>query len=180
MEREILIGVGSNMGCAEAEMPLALCQKALALLSHRGIRVTARAPWYLTAPVPASAQAWYCNSVWRAQCQLPLEQVMKDLLDIEASFGRQRTIPNDARELDLDMLASGSLVLDGGPENLLIIPHPRLHRREFVLRPMVDIAPNWRHPHFAKTAKQMLVDLLALRDRDMETVIQLPKRWSEI
>lgn len=79
---------------------------------------------------------------------------MKSLLDIEVSFGRVRSTPNAARLLDLDLLDyGGKISKEGRSPNL---PHPRMHQREFVLRPLGELAPHWRHPVKGETAADLL------------------------
>ena len=106
--------------------------------------LSARSRWYWSAPIPPSAQPLFVNGVCALETALPPRQLLAALHVIEARFGRARAQANAARVLDLDLLTYGERILrlaDG-----LVLPHPRLHRRAFVLRPLADIAPGWRHP----------------------------------
>ena len=80
------------------------------------------------------------------------------LLEVEAMCGRERSTPNAARTLDLDIIAIGELVRDA-PDPIL--PHPRAHLRAFVLAPLADVAPHWVHPVLGRTAAELLADLPA-------------------
>ena len=77
-------------------------------------------------------------------------------MEIEATCGRERSVPNAARTLDLDIIAIGGMVRTA-PDPIL--PHPRAHLRAFVLLPLMDVAPTWVHPLFGKTAEELLADL---------------------
>lgn len=80
------------------------------------------------------------------------EAVMEALKDVEARFGRVRTTANAPRTLDLDLIALGRRVIDR-PD--LKLPHPRAHLRRFVMGPLAEIAPDWRHPVLAQTAREL-------------------------
>lgn len=113
-------------------------------LDARGIRVAARSPWYRSAPVPPSGQPDYVNGAARLECALPPRELLDQMHEIERDFGRVRKRRNEARVIDLDLLAYDDCVVDvpGG----LVLPHPRLAQRAFVLLPLRDVAPAWRHP----------------------------------
>jgi 2-amino-4-hydroxy-6-hydroxymethyldihydropteridine diphosphokinase len=113
-------------------------------LARRGIQVVARSRWYESAPVPISDQPWFVNGVVAIETGLTPERLLAELHDIERSFGRVRREVNAARVIDLDLISYGDMVRAGsaGP----VLPHPRLKDRAFVLLPLADIAPGWRHP----------------------------------
>lgn len=125
-----------------------------------GMRLVGLSRWYLTAPVPVSGQPDYVNAV-AALLQEPGHAIepavlLGHLMDIEERCGRQRSVPNAARTMDLDIVAIGDLVRsDPDP----ILPHPRAHLRAFVLAPLADVAPNWVHPVLGRTAGQLMADL---------------------
>lgn len=142
--RDILIGIGANLSPDGYETPREGCEAAIAGLAGFGIEVTAVSPWYETAPVPVSDQPWFNNAVIRARTALAAPAALAALHQIEARFGRTRTVRNAARVLDLDLLDyAGQTVEETG----LSIPHPRLHERAFVLLPLRDVMPDYRHPH---------------------------------
>src|SRR5690349_10777439 len=121
----ILIGVGANLPSA-AGSPLETCEAALVHLGRLGVIITARSPWYETAPVPVSDQPWFVNGVATAATSLSPAGVLAALHLTEAAFGRLRSVANAARTLDLDLLAYGTEVrTDRSP----LLPHPRMHER---------------------------------------------------
>lgn len=147
----ILIGVGANLP-SPAGSPRETCEAALAHLEGRGIAMAGRSPWYETAPVPASDQPWFVNGVAALRTGLPPAALLAALHEAEAAFGRVRGLVNAPRTLDLDLLAYGDLVaVEGAP----LLPHPRMHERAFVLFPLRDLAPGWRHPVRRETALEM-------------------------
>ncbi len=150
----ILIALGSNLPSAHGG-PEATCAAALDRLAALGVEVLRRSPWYETAPIPASDQPWFVNGVAAVRTTLAPEDLLALLHRVEAEFGRARTVANAARILDLDLLAYGDLVRKG-PLNL---PHPRLQDRAFVLYPLRDLAPDWRHPVLGRTAGALIADL---------------------
>lgn len=152
----ILIGIGSNLPAPPAETPLETAAAALGALSRSGIRVVAHSGWYLSEPVPASDQPWFVNGVAIVESRLAPPALLDRLLAIEADFGRLRSAPNAARTLDLDLLDHDSCLCDTAT---LTLPHPRLHRRRFVLTPLCEIASDWRHPRLNLTAVELLARL---------------------
>lgn len=152
----ILIGIGSNLAHPPAETPLATVAAALAALPGAGIEVRARSGWYSSAPVPLSDQPWFVNGVAMVTSGLPPQALLAALLAVEADFGRIRGEPNAARTLDLDLLDYDSRLYD---TPALVLPHPRLHQRRFVLAPLCEIAPQWRHPRLGRSAAELLARL---------------------
>ncbi len=138
----ILVALGANLPSPIHGGARATLEAALLALGEAGLPVARRSAWYETAPVPLSDQPWYVNGVARVVMALPPGEVLGLLHRIEAAFGRVRAEVNAPRVLDLDLLAHGDTVSTGWP----VLPHPRLHERAFVLRPLADVAPGWRHP----------------------------------
>ena len=108
----------------------------------------------MRAPVPMSDQPWYVNGVAEIETNLGPAALLALLHETEASFGRMRRVRNEARPLDLDLLAYGDRVLTEEPRPL--IPHPRLHERAFVLLPLAEIAPDWRHPGLGESLQALI------------------------
>lgn len=145
----ILLAIGANLGNSDYPTPLEACLAAvLALRALPGVTVEAVSRWFESAPVPLSDQPWYVNGVVRVRTDLSPAALLQSLHDIERQFGRVRQARNEARILDLDIIDYDGHVQEadragqGGP----ILPHPRAAARAFVLRPILDIAPEWRHP----------------------------------
>ena len=139
----ILIAIGANLAPDGYATPREGCEAAIATLAEFGIDVVSLSPWYETAPVPISDQPWFNNAVIAATTSMSAEDLLAALHSLEARFGRNRTVRNAARVLDLDLLDYGGRIYDN--ENISI-PHPRLHERAFVLLPMRDVAPDYNHP----------------------------------
>ena len=140
----ILIGLGANLPSPRHGAPVATLEAAVVALAARGLAIRARSRWWESAPVPVSDQPWYVNGVVEVETVLAPEALLALLHEIEAAFGRHRSVPNAPRVLDLDLLAYGGLVRTGPLPPLL--PHPRMADRAFVLYPLRDIRPDWRHP----------------------------------
>lgn len=151
--QDILIGIGANLSPDGYQTPRDGCEAAIAGLADYGVEVTAVSPWYETAPVPVSDQPWFNNAVIRARTELAAPDALAALHRIEARFGRVRTIRNAARVLDLDLLDYGGQAFE---ENSMTIPHPRLHERAFVLLPLRDVMPDYRHPHSGVTIDDLI------------------------
>ena len=151
----ILIGIGANLPSPRHGEPRETCKAALDAMAGAGIGITGRSRWYRSAPVPLSSQPWYVNGVVRADTALTPALLMAALKAIETDFGRTRGEPNEARILDLDILAYGDTVSGG----VVVLPHPRLHERAFVLLPMRELAPDWRHPVSGRTIDALIAAL---------------------
>ncbi len=152
----IYLGLGANLPHPIYGSPRETLLAALAELGRRGIRLLRLSPWYQTAPVPASDQPWFVNAVAEVATDLSADDLLAELHAVEAEFGRVRSVPNAARLIDLDLLDLRGKVAQGGPGKA-ILPHPRLAGRAFVIRPLADLSPEWRHP-VTKTPIKALVD----------------------
>ena len=154
----ILVGIGSNLAAAGYASPLQTAAAALDELPNIGIGTLRRSQWYLSEPVPVSDQPWFVNGVVAVSTELAPESLLERLLALETRFGRVRGEANAARTLDLDLLDyDGRLCAT----QRLVLPHPRLHERRFVLAPLCEIAPQWRHPRLDSTAEELLARLPA-------------------
>lgn len=152
----ILIGLGANLPSV-AGPPQATLEAALTTLAEAGVEVIRRSRFYRSAPVPPADQPWFVNAVVAVATMLTPEMLLALLHRIEVRFGRKRLYPNAARTLDLDLLAYDDLLRDR-PEGP-ILPHPRLYERAFVLLPLVEVAPGWRHPRLGCTVEALIVRL---------------------
>ncbi len=158
--RSIFIGAGGNLVHPRHGEPRRVLEAALAELGRRGVAVIRVSPWYRTAPVPASDQPWYVNVVAEVATDLPADGLLKILHEVEEAFGRVRTVANAARAIDLDLLDFRGEIAAGGPGRA-ILPHPRMEGRAFVLRPLADLAPDWRHPVSGAPIQALLAALPA-------------------
>lgn len=138
----IYVALGANMP-SPAGPPAETLRQALAAMPRHRIEVVAVSPFYRSAAWPNPADPPYVNAVAQVKTRLLPGELLKALLAIEKAFGRVRKSRNEPRSLDLDLIDYGGLVSDA---DQLMLPHPRLHERAFVLRPLADIAPAWRHP----------------------------------
>lgn len=165
MFETILIAIGANLASTVASTPLATCQWAATQLAQLpGLELRRVSRWFATQPVPVSDQPRFINGVaWLSGAVQP-RRLLDALHGIEAAAGRQRGVPNAARTLDLDLLAMDGLVMVG-PE--LILPHPRLQDRAFVLGPLNDVRPGWRHPI---SGVGIAVLLAAVADQDVQAL----------
>lgn len=187
----IFVAFGANES-SDVGPPLETLREAAAMLSASGARVAALARWRRSAAVPAGAGPDFVNGAARIETDLPPVRLLALLHEIERALGRERGAQNGgarwaARPCDLDLIAYGDLVLpdeatvrglmalgasaadEPVPEEL-ILPHPRLHDRAFVLGPLAEIAPGWRHPLTGRTAAKMLADLPHGSRADMELI----------
>ncbi len=156
------IGIGSNLGDRQAS-----CLEALRRLEKLPMsRLAAVSSLYETEPVGEGHRGPFINGVAELSTELSPRAVLTAALSIEADLGRNRSNADPARPIDLDLLLFDDLILH---EPDLMIPHPRLHERRFVLEPLAEIAPNFIHPVF----KEKISDLLK-RLSDPHRVRRLP------
>ncbi len=158
----IYIALGANLPSAHGA-PADTLQAALAAIEAAGVAIVARSRWYATAPVPRSDQPDYVNGVARVCTQLGPADLLALLHRIEDGFGRVRVKRNEARVIDLDLVDYRGMVT--GPDSQgPVLPHPRAHLRGFVLLPLRDVAPDWRHPVSGRTIDALIGDLSDLND----------------
>jgi 2-amino-4-hydroxy-6-hydroxymethyldihydropteridine diphosphokinase len=146
------IALGSNLGDRERTL-----RSAIASLRELG-SVEAISSFYETAPVGLVEQPDFLNAVVALRTALPSQGLMAALLRIEQQHGRDRSssVPKGPRTLDLDLLSFGDAVVE---TPTLTLPHPSLAKRRFVLVPLMEVAPQWRHPVTGKTAAILLSEL---------------------
>ncbi|MEK6320199.1 MAG: 2-amino-4-hydroxy-6-hydroxymethyldihydropteridine diphosphokinase [Acidobacteriota bacterium] len=179
-EIAVYLGLGSNMGDRRANL-----REAIARIEKLGIEVVRESSIYETQPVGFRDQPWFLNQVIEAKMLAGLESgsvfgdaeaiatiqtgaLLSELLNIESEMGRERTIANGPRVIDIDLLLFGEMIIAQPKEDAhssstnradIVVPHPRMHLRRFVLEPLCEIAPELAHPVLKKTCREMLAEV---------------------
>ncbi|MEO5367429.1 MAG: 2-amino-4-hydroxy-6-hydroxymethyldihydropteridine diphosphokinase [Magnetococcus sp. WYHC-3] len=162
----VLLGLGANR-----RHPEVVLGSALAVLGQMtALRVLKVSRFHRSEPMGPVPQPWFVNAAALLSSSLPPRDLLERLLQVERWFGRNRAreVRWGPRDLDLDLLAYGDRLLVM-PD--LILPHPGLHRRRFVLAPLADIVPHWRHPLLHKSIDRLLHEV-----DDDSAVLPLPTR----
>ncbi len=167
----LLVALGSNLASHAGSPAETLCA-ALDNLKERGALIRATSQFYHTPAFPAGAGPDYVNAAAKISVEWTPEQALNHLHEVEAAFGRERVQRWGRRTLDLDLIAYDDRVLPdietyvnwrdlplerqiGATPDRLILPHPRLQDRAFVLVPLADVAPDWVHPVSGVSVAQM-------------------------
>lgn len=166
----LLLGLGANIAGAWGSPPETLA-RALAALAQAGLAPRARSPFYRTKPVGGGRQPDFLNAVVATRARVAPFELLRLLKGLERQAGRGRGRRSGPRPLDIDILDYGGRRL-GWPgarrgRGRLILPHPELHRRAFVLVPLSQIAPGWRHPVLGASAAALLGRLGAKAQHDI-------------
>jgi 2-amino-4-hydroxy-6-hydroxymethyldihydropteridine diphosphokinase len=142
------IAMGANLG----DRARSLSSAAASLGEQQGVRIVKGSRVYETAPVGVADQPEFLNAVLQVETDLSPRALMDLLLQVERQSGRIRRQKWGPRTLDLDLLLYGNRVIR---EPGLEVPHPHLHERGFVLVPLCDLCPDWRHPVLKKTFRTL-------------------------
>ncbi|MGD1925082.1 MAG: 2-amino-4-hydroxy-6-hydroxymethyldihydropteridine diphosphokinase [Paracoccaceae bacterium] len=167
---DYLVALGSNLPLIKNDLASTLTRAIQKLHTTPGIRVLSTSAWYQTPAWPAGSGPDYANGAAVLASNLSPDGILQELHEVEKALGRVRRERWASRTCDLDLLAAGDAVLpdrdevarwmDQGPDrnripDCLLLPHPRLHERGFVLVPLADVAPDWRHPILGQTVREM-------------------------
>lgn len=154
------ISLGSNLGDKRGN-----CLRGMERLFESGqTELIERSQFYRTAPVDYEDQDWFVNAVVKVATRLDPLSLLKELMTIETELGRQRgedpvtgeSVPRfGPRIIDLDLIFYGIRRIESDE---LVVPHPRMHKRRFVLEPICDIEPELLHPVLGRTMRQLLAD----------------------
>ncbi len=149
--RGIFFSLGSNLGNRKKNL-----ERGCLLLEKMGIRILKRSRIYETEPVGFSCQPRFFNMVIEGETEKSPEECLSLIKKIEQKMGRIRLFKNSPRTLDIDLLFYDQSVIE---EKDLKVPHPEIPRREFVLKPLAEIAPDFCHPQLKKKIKELLRQL---------------------
>lgn len=168
-QQQILVSLGSNLP-SPAGTPRETLQQAVKTLGKIGLAGLEVSGLYETVPIPASDQPNFLNCALKAHTAIPAEKILSLFKVTEKALGRQLGDRWSARTLDIDLVAYGDNVLPSrttwdqltcneNPSAYIdevTVPHPRLHKRAFVLLPLMDIAPDWVHPCLSQSVREMV------------------------
>ena len=152
----IVIALGANLP-SRAGPPRATLKAALAELSGRGVHIVDVSFYYITKAWPEPSDPEFVNAVAQIETSLSPSELLAHLHSIELSFGRVRAAKNAPRSLDLDLIDFDGRTEAGPPQ----LPHARLASRAFVLVPLADVAPHWRHPVTGRSVGELIAALPA-------------------
>jgi len=159
MGKTVYLSLGSNLGDRERNL-----EQAVEMLAAAGVRVLRRSGVYETEPQDVREQPSFLNMVLQAETDVLPKQLLARLQKIERQLGRKRIKPRGPRTIDVDILLYGDSVIESEE---LVVPHPRLQDRRFVLEPLAELAPELRHPVTRRSVREMLPATSAQRVRKL-------------
>ena len=153
MKKTAFVAIGGNLVPDGYHSVSQVMAEAVDTLADGGLTIVKSSRWYETAPVPISDQPWFLNAVLQIETELSPRDLLAKLHEIEHEFGRVRKVRNEARILDLDIIDYDGQVIEAED---IILPHPRMHDRAFVLLPVSDLDNKWQHPVLAKSVSELI------------------------
>ena len=154
----IYLGIGSNLGNRKNNI-----DKAKFKLSENNISILRESKFYETLSWPNKAKPKFINVVLLIKTRLSAHDLLKKCLSIEKKLGRKRIKKNEPRSCDIDIIDYDSKIIKKNSENDLSVPHPRMHKRNFVLLPLFEISKSWVHP-LKKTSIKDLINSLKIEE----------------
>jgi len=142
----VYLGLGSNIGDKKRNITNALC------LISEICEVKKKSRMYLTEPIGNIEQDWFLNCVVEIETEIEPKQLLSCFKSIERKLGRAKNVKNGPRIIDIDILFYGNKIVT---TKNLVIPHPLLHERLFVLQPMIDLNPDFIHPVLKKSIQEL-------------------------
>jgi 2-amino-4-hydroxy-6-hydroxymethyldihydropteridine diphosphokinase len=142
----VYLGIGSNIGDKQGNITSALCRIS------EICEVKKKSRMYLTEPVGNIEQDWFLNCVVEIQTEIEPKHLLSSFKSIERKLGRAKNVKNGPRIIDIDILFYGNNIVN---TKNLVIPHPLLHERLFVLQPMIDLNPDFIHPVLKKSIQEL-------------------------
>ena len=152
----VYLSLGSNVGDRKANLRRAI----IFIWQIDGCNIEKESQVYETSPVGGPKQQDYFNQVIEISVGLSPYELLEQLLAFEDLLGRERSVENGPRTIDIDILFYDDVIIK---KKDLILPHPRLHERLFVLYPLLDIAPDFVHPLYNKTVRELTESLETLQ-----------------
>ena len=144
MKNTAFIALGANLKRNKDLSIQENIQSSFKYFPDHGINLIKISNWYKSEPYPKLSQPWYVNTIAKITTNESSENLINSLHQIEYLFGRKRIKQNESRTLDLDIIDYNGIIKRENP----ILPHPRMHIRKFVLLPLRDIEPEWKHPNY--------------------------------
>jgi 2-amino-4-hydroxy-6-hydroxymethyldihydropteridine diphosphokinase len=178
----VVIALGANER-GKWGSPKAALRQSIARMQEIKLQILCISRLYITKPCGQGMQKPYVNALILARSRLPPASLLRELKQIERLAGRRVRGRNAPRPLDLDIIAYGGRAYGGRPRLSahfdrqrapLVLPHPLMHRRAFVLLPLMDVAPNWVHPIFGVSVRRLLARLCIAPD---DVVPRLDSKW---
>jgi len=158
--KSIFLGIGSNLGNRSKNI-----LKAIFLLTQNKVQILKCSSYYESLSWPNPKNPKFLNIILKVKTNLRPTQLLKKCKDIETELGRKKLPKNSPRPCDIDIIDYQRIIL----RKKLILPHPRMHTRNFVLIPLFELSKDWNHPIYGRHIKNLI---LSLSNRDIRSIKQ--------